>query len=132
MQSRYLWLVFVLGCGGGDSAVDKCNTLIGVTCDRAVECVPSIGTRPDCIRQVNASLSCGAAKSVKATFDSCLSLMRTDSCSTLFPPDPQTGMPSLMLPSDCSGVIVTQRIAIDQTHPLSELSESALEIVEQE
>lgn len=94
------------GCGADESAVEKCDDLVNVVCDRGVQCLG--GTQSECVQQVRQVLPCGSAKTVSASYDRCIDQLNADSCSVLFPPDPQTGQPSLTLPADCMSVILTR------------------------
>jgi len=99
-----------MGCGE-DSPTEKCDDLVDVTCDRAVECVSGAGTRAQCIMEVQAALPCGMATSVTASYPRCLTQMKTSSCAVLFPGG------QLDLPADCNGVILTSRVAPDDVEP---------------
>ena len=104
MKRFILGLVVASACGGGSSAVDKCDDLVDVTCDRAVECIPSGGTHAQCVEQVQAQLPCGSAKKVSASYSRCISQLKSTSCASLFPAG------NLQLPADCNGVILTERL----------------------
>jgi hypothetical protein len=104
-------LGLLLAACGGNSAVDKCDDLVDVVCDRTVECVSGI-TKTDCVQAVQQQLPCGSAKKVSASYDRCMDQLNSDSCDVLFPPD-QNGQPSLTLPADCNSVI------LERTAPLS-------------
>ena len=109
MRCLCLFGLLLVACGGDKSPVEKCDDLINVVCDRGVQCVGStVGTHAQCVQQIQQSLSCGAAKSVSATYDRCIDQLNADSCQVLFPPDPDTGEPTLMLPADCMSVILTR------------------------
>jgi hypothetical protein len=95
----------VAACGGDDSPEEKCETLINIVCDRAVECIGG-ATEAQCRAEVGAAIPCGSATSVGATYDSCTDMLRANSCAVLFPIDPNTMSPTLVLPNDCVGVIV--------------------------
>lgn len=108
MSRSWLLLVIVAcGGGGGSSAVEKCDDLVDVVCDRAVECVPSGGTHAACVQEVQQVISCGSAKRVSATYDRCMSQLESNSCAVLFPTNPQSGSRELALPADCMSVILT-------------------------
>lgn len=98
--------LLLVGCGGS-SAVDKCDDLVNVVCDRTVECVSGI-THADCVAAVQQQLPCGSAKKVSASYDRCIDQLNNDSCQVLFPPD-QNGQPSLALPADCNAVILERK-----------------------
>ncbi len=94
-------VVFLVACGGGSKdPTEKCDDLVDIVCDRAVECVPNAGTHSACVAEVEGSLDCGAAQSVSATYNACLMQLRSMSCASLFPND------MLVLPTDCNGVIL--------------------------
>ncbi|MFN0246712.1 MAG: hypothetical protein ACKV2T_07370 [Kofleriaceae bacterium] len=101
---RNLGCVFVVlvACGGGGSETppDKCDDLVDLVCDRAVDCVPSAGTHAQCVADVSTALDCDAAVDVTASYASCMSQLRTTTCGSLFPND------MLSLPADCNGVIL--------------------------
>jgi|GEM_PF-2506138 len=122
---RYLSVVVslaMIGCGGdGDTAVEKCDDLVATLCDRVGECAPSLGTVEECVEGVHAQLSCGSAQSVSATYGRCISQLRSISCSGLFPADPNTGVPTLTLPADCQGVILTPSNRVGDDAPASVL-----------
>ena len=100
-------LLAVVACGG-KSAESKCEDLIDVTCDRAVECVPGAGTVEACVMQLRSVLPCGNADRVSDSYDACMDQLDGLSCAVLFPNDPMTGMPTLMLPADCNMVIIDE------------------------
>jgi hypothetical protein len=100
-------LVFVLAsCGTDKSAVEKCDDLVNTLCDKGVQCLG--GTQTECVQAVQQQLPCGSAKSVSASYDRCVSQINADSCSVLFPVDPQTQQPKLVLPADCMSVILAR------------------------
>jgi hypothetical protein len=113
-----------LGCGGSDSPEEKCDDLIGVVCDRAVECVPGAGTRADCVQQLQSAIPCGMAQSVTDSYDRCMDQLNDNSCAVLFPVNPDTGQMELVLPADCNGVIQVGREAEVSWAP-AEVSEMA-------
>lgn len=104
MRCLSLFGLMLVACGGGKSAVEKCDDLIDVVCDRTVECVQGV-TQGDCVAAVQQQLPCGSAKKVSASYDRCIDQLNNDSCAILFPPD-QNGQPSLALPADCNSVIL--------------------------
>jgi hypothetical protein len=65
--------------------------------------VPSAGTHAQCVEEVQASLPCGSAKKVSASYSRCVSQMKSTSCAVLFPNG------QLDLPADCNMVILTAR-----------------------
>ncbi len=94
-------VLFLVACGGGsDTPAEKCDELVDLVCDRAVECVPSAGTHSACVTEVQGSLNCDAAQGVSAGYTPCIMQLRSMSCGSLFPND------MLALPADCSGVIL--------------------------
>jgi hypothetical protein len=110
--NRSVWCCIVAclipGCASEPSAVEKCDDLVDVVCDRAVVCVPNAGSHSTCVSEVQQALPCGSAKRVSASYDRCISQLQGASCGVLFPPDPQTGGPKLKLPADCMAVILTR------------------------
>lgn len=114
---------FVAACGE-DTPAEKCDNLVDIACDRAVECVPASGTHAQCVQQVQTSLPCGSAKSVTASYGRCVDQLESVSCAILFPNG------QLDLPADCSGVILTSRLAPDDG--ARSPTEGALELAEQE
>ncbi len=105
---RFAIVIALLGCGGGgSSAVDKCDDLVDVLCDRAVECVGG-GTHATCVQELQQVLPCGSAKQVSASYDRCMTQLDTTSCGVLFPVNPQSGQRELVLPADCMSVILTR------------------------
>lgn len=122
-RTMFVLAVTVAGCGGEDSPVEKCDDLVSTVCDRLVECLPGAATRAQCIQEIQAALPCGSAQDVTASYGRCMEHLREFSCPVLFPNDPETGEPSLVLPADCQGVILTGRAsdpAEPQATPLSE------------
>lgn len=107
-----------VGCGGDKSPGEKCEDLINLTCDRAVECLPGVsGMHAACVQAVEqAGLSCSATKSVKPSYDRCIDQLNEQSCRMLFPTDPDTGDQTIALPAECSGVLVTQSAAGELDH----------------
>ena len=96
-----------IGCGGGEETpAQKCEVLVNDVCDRGVECIPQAGTHAACVQALDQVLTCGTAKQVSMTYDRCIQQLKADSCQTLFPTDPQTGQVTLVLPTDCMGVIL--------------------------
>jgi hypothetical protein len=107
MRSRFAAISFSLflgACGGGESAVEKCDDLVDTLCEKGVECVG--GSKAECVQAAASQLACGRAVKVTASYDRCLDEIDEFSCSTLFPTDPETGQPTLSLPADCMGVIL--------------------------
>ena len=97
-------VIFLVACGGGsDTPVEKCDDLVDLVCDRAVDCVPTAGTHAECVTEVEASgFDCGAATDVSPSYGACMMQLRSTTCGSLFPND------MLSLPADCSGVILIE------------------------
>jgi hypothetical protein len=128
MRSILVCLVaIVVGCGGSDSPVDKCDDLVDITCDRAIDCVAGAGTHAECVQEVQAVLPCGMAKSVTPSYARCISQMKSNTCAALFPGG------QLDLPADCEGVILTARVAPgDVDPPTGPTSRGAVELTSEE
>ena len=103
---RSLVVLAFVGCATEESAVDKCDDLVDVICDRGVQCLG--GSHSECVQAVQRELPCGSAKKVSASYDRCMSQLQTNSCSVLFPTNPQTGQPEIRLPADCQSVILAR------------------------
>jgi hypothetical protein len=102
-------IALALGACGGDSKTpaEKCDDLVNDVCVRAMTCVGTSTTT--CVQEVKQSLSCGSVKSVTSTYGRCIDQINTDACAVLFPPDPNNNnQPTLTLPADCKGVLLTQ------------------------
>lgn len=99
-----------VSCGGEKSPAEKCEDLVDLVCDRAVECIAGAsGMHRECVEGVEQSgLQCSTTKSVKPSYDRCVDLLNDQSCQTLFPADPDTGDQTIALPTECNGVVVTQ------------------------
>ena len=97
--------VLVSGCGTERSPVEKCDDLLDTLCDRGVQCLG--GAHADCVQAFRTELACGSVKAVSASYDRCIDQLQAGSCSFLFPLDPQ-GQPSLQLPADCKGVVLSR------------------------
>lgn len=112
-KAMVLAVLGCVGCGGDRSPSEKCEDLVNLTCDRAVECLPGAsGMHAACVQAVEqAGLSCSATKSVKPGYDRCIDQLNAQSCPVLFPIDPGTGDQMLALPTECSGVLLTQSAA---------------------
>jgi hypothetical protein len=93
----------VAACGG-DSPVEQCDALVNDLCVRGASCLG--GSEQACVQAVQQQLSCGSAKAVTATYGRCIDEINVDQCPILFPIDPATGQPTLVLPADCKGVIL--------------------------
>lgn len=112
-MSKALVLLFALaGCATERSPVEKCDDLVDVLCDRAIQCFPSAGTHTQCVQELQQVLPCGSAKSVSASYDRCVDQLQADSCPVLFPLDAQ-GQPTLKLPADCMSVVLTRTTGED-------------------
>lgn len=117
------WVVILLaGCGTEASAVDKCDDLVDVLCDRGVQCLGF--SRAECVQAVQSELPCGSAKQVSASYDRCIDQLEVNSCAVLFPVNPTTGQPQLRLPADCMQVILSLD-APSTTLPITDLIEYA-------
>lgn len=101
-------VLFIVGCGGGSSPVEKCDDLVDIVCERAVECLPGAGTHGACVQEVQQVIPCGSAKQVSASYDRCMNQLEAASCSVLFPTNPQSGQRELVLPADCMSVILAR------------------------
>jgi hypothetical protein len=104
-----------VGCGGEKSPSEKCEDLVNLACDRAVECLPGAsGMHADCVQAIEqAGLSCTATKSVTPSYDRCIDQLDGQSCRILFPTDSTTGDQSLTLPAECSGVLLQSAGKLD-------------------
>lgn len=120
-------LLSLLAACGEDSPVEKCDNLVEITCDRAVQCIPTGGTHAECVQEVQTALPCGSAKSVTASYDRCVSQLKTISCAILFPNN------QIDLPADCEGVILTSRFVPDDgSQAPSDLTLGTFEFAEEE
>jgi len=120
-------LASLLVACGEDTPVEKCDHLVDITCDRAVQCIPNGGTHSECVQAVQTALPCGSAVSVTASYDRCVNQLDTVGCAILFPNG------QLDLPADCDGVILTSRLASDDgTHSTSALTHGSLEFVDEQ
>ena len=104
-----LVVVLLSGCGTEKSPVEKCDDLVDVLCDRGVQCLG--GTHAECMQAVQSQLPCGSVKAVSASYDRCIDQLQAGSCSSLFPPNPQTGQPEIRLPADCMSVVLSRTAA---------------------
>jgi hypothetical protein len=95
---------FMAACAAEPSPVEQCDDLVDVLCDRGVQCLG--GSHRECVQAVQTELACGAAKAVSASYDRCVDQLQSNSCTALFPVNPQTGEPLLRLPADCMQVIL--------------------------
>lgn len=92
-------LVAALGagaCDDGNDASVKCDRLEQEVCKRAVECGAQ-NNEAECLTDAKEEVMCAMAKSVKPTFDTCLSDLRQATCDTLM----RSG-----LPETCETVIL--------------------------
>ncbi|HEY5951201.1 MAG TPA: hypothetical protein VIV40_37170 [Kofleriaceae bacterium] len=120
-MSRILCLCLLVACGSEPSPVEKCDDLVDLVCDRAVQCIPrEAGSHVTCVQQLQQVLPCGSVKAVSASYDRCMDQLAADSCPVLFPIDPQTGGPMLELPADCMSVVLTRELGGEM--PLAELT----------
>jgi hypothetical protein len=105
-----LVMMVLVGCGGAArerTPSEKCDDLVDSVCDRAVVCIAGAsGMHSACVEGIKSLISCAAVKSVGAGYDRCMDRIDSDSCTTLFPVDPDTGDEELVLPADCSMVLV--------------------------
>ena len=122
-----MMLVLAAGCGGGDaSPVEKCDDLLDLLCDRAVQCISNPGSHASCVQELQQVIPCGTVKAVSASYDRCIDQVDSFACPVLFPFDPQTGGPTLELPADCMGVVLSRTVGDDaqrclrSSTPLSE------------
>ena len=109
-----------MACGNGEpSPVERCDELVDLLCDRALQCVAGAGTHATCVQALQGELPCGSVKAVSASYDRCMDQLATHSCGVLFPPD-LMGQPSLRLPADCMSVVLYR--AAGGELPLAELA----------
>lgn len=111
LRMGFLWMVIGLGmaaCGGDDgdaSPSAKCEALESQLCTRITECIPGgAGMQDACIQGIDSTAPCSAIKSVTASYDQCIDLVGSQSCSALFPTD-ANGDPEVALPQVCVGVL---------------------------
>src|SRR4051812_45521875 len=110
-MSRIWWmLVLAAGCGSDVSPVEKCDDLLDLLCDRAVQCIPNPGSHASCVQEFQQVIPCGTVKAVSASYDRCMDQVSSFACPVLFPTDPQTGGPTLELPADCKGVVLSRTV----------------------
>jgi hypothetical protein len=103
LSASLLLLALVTGCGGGsgNSAPQKCDSLVSLLCTRVVECFNDGTTQAQCVDAVKTNLPCADADAVSSTYDSCVSEVQSGSCTVLFP-----NGNSISLPTTCMGVIL--------------------------
>src|SRR5688500_8632799 len=98
LRTCVLLSLCLVACGGGGrSPVERCDDLVDVLCDRAVECISGAGTHATCVQELQGALACGSVKAVSASYDRCMDQLATHTCGVLFPLD-SAGEPSLRLP----------------------------------
>jgi hypothetical protein len=108
---RVLWIAIAIGagaCGGDDdsSPSGKCEALESQLCTRITECIPGgAGMQDACIQGIDSTAPCSAVKTIGASYDQCVNLLDSQSCTALFPTDPTTGTPEVTLPQECVGVL---------------------------
>ena len=105
-------IVWVSSCGGGSSgsdtgqggssgsnAVQNCEDLSRLQCERIVECggMPSV---PACLAKIQKSAYCDHAVGVTSSYDACLQYLRAMSCTDLL------ASGAWNLPNACLGVIL--------------------------
>jgi hypothetical protein len=95
-------------CGGDDSGsspADQCKALETQLCDRITECVAGgAGMQDQCLQGIDSTAPCSAVKSVGASYQQCIDLLNSQTCSQLFPTD-SNGLPQVTLPQECAGVL---------------------------
>lgn len=111
-------MMFLVGCGSNareKSPVEKCDDLVDSVCDRLFACIAGVsGTHSDCVAAIaSVGLSCAVVKSVGTGYDRCMDKLDSGSCTTLFPVNPDTGRQSLVLPQDCSMVLIGRTATAD-------------------
>lgn len=95
------------GCGGSDndSPTAKCNSLLSLTCQRAVACANDGTTQSECVTAAMTGLNCADAVGVSASYNMCISDLRAVSCTDLLAND------TINLPATCMGVILINAAA---------------------
>jgi hypothetical protein len=97
------------GCGEDKSPAEKCEDLVSLICDRAVECIAgAAGMHSACVQAFEQEASCASTRSVSASYDRCLDRLDAVSCQALVTTDPATGETMLEVPTECHGVLSTQ------------------------
>jgi hypothetical protein len=97
-----------VGCGD-KSPAEKCDDLVSLICDRAVDCIAGAsGMHAECVHAFDQVMLCENTKSVGPSYDRCLDQLEAQSCQALFPTDPDTGEQTLTLPVDCESVLSTE------------------------
>jgi len=107
-RTRIVVSFALMACGSEPSPVGKCDDLVDVICDRAVTCLPAIGSHATCVQELQGELPCGSVKAVSASYDRYMDQLATHSCGALFPPD-SSGQPTLKLPADCMSVVLARK-----------------------
>lgn len=109
MRCCWIWLLTVVACTATEATpVEKCDDLVDLLCDRAVACIPNVGTHATCVQEVLQVIPCGTVTAVSASYERCMDQLASFSCPVLFPPDPQTGEATLELPADCMSVVLNR------------------------
>lgn len=104
-----MWCL-VAACGASEpSPVEKCDDLVDLLCDRAVQCFPNAGSHATCIQELNQEIPCGSVKQVSASYERCMDQLAATSCPVLFPTDAQ-GQPTVELPADCMSVVLYREL----------------------
>lgn len=119
----WMALAAIAACGTESSPVEKCDDLVDVLCNRAVQC--GGGSHAECVEAVKTELPCGAAKSVSGTYDRCVDQLQGASCNVLFGTNPSTGEPELRLPADCNAVILYRKVSQDEPRRSSSVLDSS-------
>lgn len=104
------------GTGGGSGNPDataKCQQFSTLVCDFADGC--KLQDRTSCLNELSASVPCGNAAQVGATFDQCLADLKALSC----PPTAE----QFQLPASCSGVILLPNLLPPTPGPLQSIAE---------
>jgi hypothetical protein len=104
------------GTGGGSGnpeAAAKCEQFSTLLCDFADGC--KLQERTSCLNELSASVPCGNAAAVGATFDQCLADLKALSC----PPTAE----EFQLPASCSGVILLPNLLPPTAGPLQSIAE---------
>jgi len=98
--------LMLASCGGEEFGADtppgKCRALLGLICDRGSECFNDSTPQSQCITtlETQRGFSCSQAVGVGASYDTCLSDLRTSTCAQL------TSGTMFYPPASCSGVIM--------------------------
>ena len=102
LSASVLLLALVTGCGGGsgNSAAQKCDSLVSLLCARAIECLNDGTTQDQCVSLVKTDLNCADADAVSSTYDACVSDVQSTSCTLLLANN------TINLPATCMDVIL--------------------------